>query len=161
MADAYSADEYVGLMDRFKKEKIPLSVGVIDIDWYGSTFVHEQMSADSRHLIDVPAEYGTGWTGYTWDKKLFPDHVKFLKELHDRDLKVSLNVHPADGVRSFESAYEEICKVLKRDSSNGVVSYRYSCIHEKGDLCPAFAFRIDQQGIHGSLLQAPASPSRG
>lgn len=74
-----------------------------------------------RHLIDVPAEYGTGWTGYTWDKKLFPDHIQFMKDLHERNLKVSLNVHPADGVRTFETAYEEMCKALNRDSSTGVV----------------------------------------
>jgi alpha-glucosidase (family GH31 glycosyl hydrolase) len=33
MTDAYSQQEYLDLMDRFKKEKIPLSVGVLDIDW--------------------------------------------------------------------------------------------------------------------------------
>ena len=61
----------------------------------------------------------------SWDKKLFPDHVKFLKELHDRDLRVSLNVHPADGVRSFESAYGEMCKAMDRDAGNKVVSAGY------------------------------------
>jgi hypothetical protein len=57
----------------------------------------------------------------SWDKKLFPDHVKFLKDLHDRGLKVSLNVHPADGVRSFETAYSDMCKAMNRDSSKQVV----------------------------------------
>lgn len=32
--DAYSAQEYLDLMDKFKKESIPLSVGVLDIDWW-------------------------------------------------------------------------------------------------------------------------------
>jgi alpha-glucosidase (family GH31 glycosyl hydrolase) len=31
----------------------------------------------------------------SWDEKLFPDHVSFLKELHERNLKVTLNVHPS------------------------------------------------------------------
>jgi len=48
-------------MDRFKAEKIPLSVGVLDIDWY----VSAGSRTNPRHLIDVPADYGTGWTGYT------------------------------------------------------------------------------------------------
>ena len=31
---AYSADEYLGLMDRFAAEGIPLSVAVLDMDWH-------------------------------------------------------------------------------------------------------------------------------
>lgn len=31
--DKYSGEEYLKLMDRFKSEKIPLSVAVLDIDW--------------------------------------------------------------------------------------------------------------------------------
>jgi alpha-glucosidase (family GH31 glycosyl hydrolase) len=31
--DAYTDKEYIELMDRFKEESIPLSVGVIDMDW--------------------------------------------------------------------------------------------------------------------------------
>jgi hypothetical protein len=33
IVDAYTDKEYVDLMDRFKDEGIPLSVGVIDMDW--------------------------------------------------------------------------------------------------------------------------------
>jgi hypothetical protein len=32
--DAYSAEEYMTLMNRFKQEGIPLSVAVLDMDWY-------------------------------------------------------------------------------------------------------------------------------
>ena len=55
----------------------------------------------------------------SWNKKLFPDHVKFLQELHDRDLKVTLNTHPADGVRSYEKVYPEMCEKLGLDASKG------------------------------------------
>jgi len=34
IVDAYTDKEYVDLMDRFKDEGIPLSVGVIDMDWW-------------------------------------------------------------------------------------------------------------------------------
>jgi alpha-glucosidase (family GH31 glycosyl hydrolase) len=54
-------------------------------------------------------------TGYTWSKTLFPDPRDFLKQLHDRDLKATLNLHPADGVRHFEDAYVDMCKALGRD----------------------------------------------
>lgn len=57
-----------------------------------------------------------------WDKNLFPNHVDFLKQLHDRDLKVSLNIHPADGVRSFEEPYVKMCEAVGR-KADGMVCF--------------------------------------
>ena len=34
--DPYKQDEYMALMDKFQEEKIPLSVAVVDMDWYVS-----------------------------------------------------------------------------------------------------------------------------
>ena len=39
-------------------------------------------------------KYGSGWTGYTWNRELFPDPAGFLRWLHERSLHVTLNVHP-------------------------------------------------------------------
>ena len=98
----YTADEYLDLMDRFKSNGIPLNVGVIDMDW---------------HLVNIPPKYGSGWTGYTWNRDLFPDPKEFLKELHKRGLKTTLNDHPADGVRAYEDQYPAMAKALGRDPS--------------------------------------------
>ena len=65
----YTADEYVDLMDRFRAERVPLSVAVIDMDW---------------HPVDIDPKYGSGWTGYTWNTELFPDPQQFLADLHER-----------------------------------------------------------------------------
>ncbi|MBR1641016.1 MAG: DUF5110 domain-containing protein [Butyrivibrio sp.] len=89
----YSEDSYREVVDKFKEEEIPLSVAVIDMDW---------------HLTDVDPKYGSGWTGYTWDKKLFPDYKRFLKYLKDNKLATTLNLHPADGVRAFEDQYSAV-----------------------------------------------------
>lgn len=97
---AYTQDEYLELMDRFKQEDIPFSVAVIDMDW---------------HITKVAPEYGRGWTGYTWNEELFPDHVKFLTELHQRGLKASLCLHPADGVKAFEKPYKAMAEELDID----------------------------------------------
>ena len=43
-------------------------------------------------LVDIDPAYGSGWTGYTWNRDLFPDPEAFLTELHDRGLATSLNV---------------------------------------------------------------------
>ena len=92
---AYTADEYVGLVDRFEEEGVPLSVAVIDMDW---------------HLVDIDPRFGSGWTGYTWNTELFTDPKRFLADLHERGLAVSLNVHPAEGVHAHEAAYARIAE---------------------------------------------------
>ena len=35
-----------------------------------------------------------------------------MQQLHDRKLKLSLNVHPADGIRAYEEAYPRVAKRL-------------------------------------------------
>ena len=98
----YTSEEYVALMDRFKSEGIPFTTSVIDMDW---------------HLVDdVDPKYGSGWTGYTWNKALFPDPARFLKDLHRRGMKVTLNLHPADGVQPHEEAYANMCQAMGRDA---------------------------------------------
>jgi alpha-glucosidase (family GH31 glycosyl hydrolase) len=101
----YTAQEYVELVDRFRDERVPLSVAVIDMDW---------------HLVDIDPAYGSGWTGYTWNTELFPDPPAFLAELHERGLAVSLNVHPAEGVHAHESAYSAIAKRTGTDPASGL-----------------------------------------
>lgn len=101
----YTADEYLGLMDHFQASRLPFTVAVIDVDW---------------HLTDsVDPKYGSGWTGYTWNKQLFPDPEGFLNALHNRDLHVALNVHPRDGIRAYEDPYAEMAQKLGMDVDRG------------------------------------------
>ncbi|ETI28134.1 hypothetical protein G647_00583 [Cladophialophora carrionii CBS 160.54] len=98
----YHQDEYIGLMDEFKRKDIPLSVAVVDMDW---------------HMVDDPQVPHAGWTGYTWDKKLFPDPAVFGREIHSRNLKITLNDHPHGGIHHHEDSYEEMAKFLGHDTS--------------------------------------------
>ena len=34
-----------------------------------------------------------GWGGYTFNKTLFPDHIKFIDTLHSKDIHLALNFH--------------------------------------------------------------------
>ncbi len=98
----YSETEYIALMDRFSSEEIPLSIAVIDIDW---------------HIRDVDPKYGKGWTGYTWNTKLFPNPKTFMTALHNRNLKITLNLHPAEGVQPHEQMYDMFAHTLGQDPS--------------------------------------------
>lgn len=101
---AYSSEDFIDLMDRFAGDRLPFSVAVLDMDW---------------HLVDVDPTIGTGWTGYTWNPRLFPDPTAFLDALRRRGLAVTLNVHPADGIRRHEAAYPAVARALGVDPASG------------------------------------------
>ena len=103
---AYTETEYLQLMDEFKRKHIPLSVAAVDMDW---------------HLVkQEPCQKAgvSGWTGYTWDKSLFPDPSRFGREIHKRDLMLTLNDHPADGIHSYEDSYLALARELNHWLSN-------------------------------------------
>ncbi len=96
----YTDEEYRTMMERFQKENIPFSVGVLDMDW---------------HYVQIDPKYGSGWTGYTWNRELFPDPKAFLDWAHSQNLKITLNVHPADGIRGHEDAYPAAAEAMGID----------------------------------------------
>src|SRR5664280_552823 len=100
----YTDTEYKGVITAFEKADLPFSVGVIDMDW---------------HVTEIDPSIGSGWTGYTWNPDLFPDPPAFLAWLHEHDLKVSLNVHPADGILRHEESYERVAEHVGIDPASG------------------------------------------
>ena len=117
---AYDEQEYLALMNRFEERNVPLTVSVIDMDWHYSVGVDEVFQVRVQGLDR--SKYGWvegenyGWTGYTWNEKLFPDYKRFLNDLHNKGLKVSLNLHPAQGVRWWERDYDKMCKAVGKDA---------------------------------------------
>ena len=101
---AYSQQEYMQLMERFRQEEIPLAVSVLDMNW---------------HVTDIDPKYGPGWTGYTWDREKFPEPEKLLAWLHRQGLKVTLNDHPADGIRPCEELYPQMAEAMGEDPAAG------------------------------------------
>lgn len=97
---SYSDNELRQLVDKFNLYQIPLDVLVVDMDWHYT-------------------EPGRGgWTGWTWNRNLFPEPEKFLSYLQDNRLKVTLNLHPADGVASYEEKYKQIAEDMGIDPSS-------------------------------------------
>lgn len=122
----YTEEEYLALMDKFKRKRIPLSVATVDMDWH-YTYPNEQFGLTKKGYTD--AKYGSlgGWTGYTWNRELFPDYKRFLRALKERGLHVTLNLHPADGVRWFEECYARMAARLGKDArTKEVVSFDFT-----------------------------------
>jgi alpha-glucosidase (family GH31 glycosyl hydrolase) len=88
-------------MDKFAEENVPITVATVDMDWHWVKGIEEKFGV----------KYG-GWTGYSWNTELFPDYRQFLKELKEKNLHITLNLHPADGVFPFEDMYEDMAKAV-------------------------------------------------
>ena len=106
---AYSDQELNELVHDFRQNSTPLDVLVIDMDWH--------LNLDQLKGIGAtdPSGHDLGWTGYTWNKMLFPEPEQFLKNLHEEGLKATLNVHPASGVQPWEDAYPSMAHAMGID----------------------------------------------
>lgn len=118
----YSDNEFRDLVEKLKSTDIPIDVLIVDMDWHETCGLREKDSPKD--------EYGQriGWTGYTWQKELFPSPANFLQWAENQRLKVALNLHPASGIQPHEDVYEAFA---------GEYGWQ-----EKGRSVP---FRIDEQ----------------
>ena len=97
---AYSDKELRTLVKNFRAYDIPLDVLVIDMDW---------------HYTD--GDRG-GWTGWSWNRTLFPDPAKFLRWLGGKGIRSTFNLHPADGVRCGEDSYADVARDMGIDPAS-------------------------------------------
>lgn len=97
---AYTQEELTELMRDFRAYDIPLSVCIIDMDW---------------HL--------EGWTGYSWNRDLFPEPAEFINWLHEQGLRTAMNLHPADGVGSHEAQYKAMAERLGQEPNGEAIPF--------------------------------------
>ena len=95
----YSQNDIKKLVNRFQQEEIPLSVLILDMDWH----------------ITKTGNDCSGWTGYSWNRSLFPDPSELMEWMHNRNLITSLNLHPAEGIHPHEDKYPEAASALCLD----------------------------------------------
>ncbi|MCX6258229.1 MAG: DUF5110 domain-containing protein [Bacteroidia bacterium] len=107
----YSDKELRDLVNDTKKNNIPLDVLIIDMDWHNT---YGLSSINTRH---DPFGQAVGWTGYTWNRKLFPEPQKFLAWTNMQHLRTALNLHPASGISPMEEKYPEFAKKINFDTT--------------------------------------------
>ncbi len=106
---AYSDQEIEEIIRGFRENDTPLDVFVIDMDWHIN---REQLQAMGE---TDQSKQRLGWSGYSWNKLLFPDPTQFLDKLHADQLKTSLNLHPASGIQPWETAYPAMARAMGID----------------------------------------------
>ncbi len=89
---SYTSDDYRKIVKEYHQHDFPLDNLVMDKDW------HEK-----------------GWSGYTWNKKLFPDGEAYLKFIHSENLFSSFNEHPQGGVTPVEDHYSDFMSAMGED----------------------------------------------
>ena len=106
---SYTDQEFNGLIREFHTHEVPLDVLVIDMDWHPTfqEFTGNQKLDASGHEL--------GWTGYTWNKLLFPDPDAFLAGVHAEGLKATVNIHPASGIQPWEERYPQMARAMGID----------------------------------------------
>lgn len=113
----YSDSELRDIIERFRSIDIPVDVLIIDMDW------HETWGLDKDPELD---EYGQriGWTGYTWQKELFPAPEQMFEWANSAGLKTALNLHPASGIQPYEECYDRFCKEYGWDQPGKSVPFK-------------------------------------
>ena len=121
---AYTQEEYRDLMKRFMARDLPITVATIDMDWHWVDVVDRFGDRAKPMKPTCPEEVVfnmalPGWTGYSWNTELFPDHKELLSWLHENGFRVTLNIHPSQGVRAFEDKYADVCRRMGRNPEDG------------------------------------------
>lgn len=99
---AYSQDELTTLLDDLQAYALPFSVCILDMDWH----------------VTETGNQSTGWTGYTWNRELFPDPEGFIAYAHRQGLRIGLNLHPAEGIHPHEAQYEAMARLMHIDPAS-------------------------------------------
>lgn len=98
----YTQADLQHLVEDFETHQTPLAVCIVDMDW---------------HIVET-GNQSVGWTGYTWNRELFPDPKDFIAWLHEKGLRTALNLHPADGVFPHEEQYEQMAEWMGIDRAS-------------------------------------------
>ena len=93
----YSDNELRQLVSKMHSYSIPMDVLVVDMDWH------------------YTEEGRGGWTGYTWNKRLFPSPAGFMKWAKQQQLQTTVNLHPADGIKYYEDCYADMARWMGMD----------------------------------------------
>ena len=102
---AYTEAQFKEIAAEYQRNNIPLDVLVIDMDWHLTG-----KSSPEIFMKYVPRP--DGWTGFTWEKKYFPDYREFLAWTDTQRLQTCMNLHPASGVQQHEEAYPAFAKAM-------------------------------------------------
>lgn len=80
----------------FASRSMPLDVFILDMNWHKKN----------------------DWSGYSWDRNLFPNPSDTMTFMHNRGLRVGANLHDATGIGNWEDKFQDVCDALGIDAKS-------------------------------------------
>jgi len=97
---SYDEESLNKLFNRFEKEEIPISILLLDKDWH---------ITENRYV-----------TGYSFNKKLIPVPNAFINNMHNRGVRVGLNINPIEGIHPHEEMYNKVLEYIKAEPNKTI-----------------------------------------
>jgi len=95
----YSDNDIDELITKFDYHQIPMSVLLLNADWHIRNYNGQNMKS-----------------GYTWNKERFANPMTTIEKLHQKGIRLGLNVDPSEGLFPYEQQYNKALPY-----TNGVV----------------------------------------
>ena len=92
----YSFENIKTLIKAFNRYRIPMSTLLLSEFW---------------HLKNIE-DYNKFKTGFTFDTGLFPNPTEFVNYMHQRGIRIGINIDPSEGVYPHEQGYEAFAAAL-------------------------------------------------
>lgn len=102
----YDDEKLNDLLLKFDKKKIPISVLLLDKDW------HYRAGDNTKRLK----------TGFTFNKKLFPNPEETIKNIHRRNIRLGLQINPTEGFYPIDEYYKKASEYLGVQN-NSIITY--------------------------------------
>ena len=77
----------------FSSRSMPLDIFILDMNWHKKN----------------------DWSGYSWDRNLFPNPKDTMEWLHRKGIRVGANLHDATGIGNWEDRFDDVCERLGID----------------------------------------------
>lgn len=99
---AYSSDDINNLLNKFDFNGIPISILLLDKDWHKRNVYNKKVTN----------------SGFSFNEDLIHNPMQFIKEIHERGIKIGLSVDPSEGFYPFENYYNSACQYLGGTAGN-------------------------------------------
>ncbi len=103
----YSEEDAKKLIRTFNKYDVPISVLLLSEFWH---------KKDKNN-------YNLYKTGYSFNEELFPNPKEFIKYMHERGVRIGLNLDGSEGINAMENNYLKMCGELNLPT-NKMIPFR-------------------------------------
>lgn len=130
----YNDNTLKKLLDTFERKDIPLSILLLDNNWY--------IKKDDKE------------SGFTFDKKLFSAPYEMISYVHNKGIRLGLSVNPTEGFYDNDEFYNQAIKYLSKDNKGvipfNVLAPRWMDVYLKLYIHPLDALEVDFYWIKNS-----------